>query len=202
MALQQIKLPDSIYLWRFVFKSKLITISSLLHELNSLFLNENLKPTGMNHNLDKIDLKILKILQENAKITNLQLSGEIGLSPAPTLERVKKLETAKLIKGYYTQVNEEALGIGIKAVIQITLARQLENAISNFKKEINKIPEIMECYQVTGNADYILIVLLKDIRDFENLISQRLSKVEEIGQMQTMVILSKVKDSKLLPLDY
>src|SRR4051812_43716756 len=100
MALQQIKLPDSIYLWRFVFKSKLITISSLLHELNSLFLNENLKPTGMNHNLDKIDLKILKILQENAKITNLQLSGEIGLSPAPTLERVKKLETAKLIKGY------------------------------------------------------------------------------------------------------
>ena len=156
----------------------------------------------MNHNLDKIDLKILRILQENAKITNLQLSGEIGLSPAPTLERVKKLETAKLIQGYYTQVNEEALGIGIKAVIQITLARQLENAISNFKKEINKIPEIMECYQVTGNADYILIVLLKDIRDFENLISQRLSKVEEIGQMQTMVILSKVKDSKLLPLDY
>ena len=156
----------------------------------------------MNHNLDKIDLKILRILQENAKITNLQLSGEIGLSPAPTLERVKKLETAKLIQGYYTQVNEEALGIGIKAVIQITLARQLENAISNFKKEINKIPEIMECYQVTGNADYILIVLLKDVRDFENLISQRLSKVEEIGQMQTMVILSKIKDSKLLPLDY
>lgn len=156
----------------------------------------------MNHNLDKIDLKILKILQENAKITNLQLSGEIGLSPAPTLERVKKLETAKLIQGYYTQVNEEALGIGIKAVIQITLARQLENAISNFKKEIAKIPEIMECYQVTGNADYILIVLLKDIRDFENLISQRLSKVEEIGQMQTMVILSKIKDSKLLPLEY
>jgi DNA-binding Lrp family transcriptional regulator len=156
----------------------------------------------MTHNLDKIDLKILKILQENAKITNLQLSGEIGLSPAPTLERVKKLETAKLIKGYYTQVDEEALGIGIKAIIQITLTRQLENAISNFKKEINKIPEIMECYQVTGNADYILIALLKDIRDFETLISQRLSKVEEIGQMQTMVILSKVKDSKLLPLNY
>ncbi|HSH66485.1 MAG TPA: Lrp/AsnC family transcriptional regulator [Bacteroidia bacterium] len=156
----------------------------------------------MSHNLDKIDLKILKILQENAKITNLQLSAEIGLSPAPTLERVKKLETAKLIKGYYTQVDEEALGIGIKAIIQITLTGQLENAISNFKKEIAKIPEIMECYQVTGNADYVLIALLKDIRHFENLISLRLSKVEEIGQMQTMIILSKVKDSKLLPLEY
>ena len=156
----------------------------------------------MYYNLDKIDLKILKILQENAKITNLHLSSEVGLSPAPTLERVKKLENAKLIKGYYTEVNEEALGVGIKAIIQITLTRQIENAIANFKKEINKIPEIMECYQVTGNADYILIVMLKDIRDFESLISQRLSKMEEIGQMQTRVILAKLKDSKVLPLNY
>lgn len=156
----------------------------------------------MQINLDKIDFKILRILQENAKITNLQLSGEVGLSPAPTLERVKKLENAKLIKGYYTEVDEEALGIGIKAIIQITLPRQVENAISNFKKEINQMPEIMECYQVTGNADYILIVMLKDIRDFESLISTRLSKMEEIGQMQTMMILSKVKDSKVLPLNY
>lgn len=156
----------------------------------------------MNYNLDKTDLKILKILQDNAKITNLQLSAEIGLSPAPTLERVKKLENAKLIKGYYTQLDYEALGIGISAIIQITLTRQVENAISNFKKEINKIPEIMECYQVTGNADYVLIVMLKDIRDFEALISQKLSKMEEIGQMQTMVVLSKPKDSKILPIEY
>lgn len=156
----------------------------------------------MNYNLDKTDLKILRILQENAKITNLQLSAEIGLSPAPTLERVKKLENAKLIRGYYTQLDPEALGIGISAIIQITLTRQVENAISNFKKEINKIPEIMECYQVTGNADYVLIVMLKDIRDFEALISQKLSKMEEIGQMQTMVVLSKPKDSKVLPIEY
>ena len=94
------------------------------------------------------------------------------------------------------------MGVGIKAIIQITLTRQIENAIANFKKEINKIPEIMECYQVTGSADYILIVMLKDIRDFEMLISTRLSKMEEIGQMQTMMILSKVKDSKVLPLNY
>lgn len=156
----------------------------------------------MNYNPDKTDLKILRILQENAKITNLQLSAEIGLSPAPTLERVKKLENAKLIRGYYAQLDPEALGIGISAIIQITLTRQIENAISNFKKEINKIPEIMECYQVTGNADYVLIVMMKDIRDFEMLISQKLSKMEEIGQMQTMVVLSKPKDSKVLPVDY
>ncbi len=156
----------------------------------------------MNINLDKIDLKILRTLQENAKITNLQLSSEIGLSPAPTLERVKKLERQKLIKGYHAQLNAEMVGIGISAIIQITLTRQIENAISNFKKEIIKIPEIMECYQVTGNADYVITVMLKDMRAFEELISQKLSKMEEIGQMQTMVILSKIKDSKVLPLNY
>lgn len=156
----------------------------------------------MNINLDKLDLKILRTLQENAKITNLQLSSEIGLSPAPTLERVKKLERLKLIKGYHAQLNAEMVGIGISAIIQITLTRQIENAISNFKKEINKIPEIMECYQVTGNADYVITVMLKDMRAFEELISQKLSKMEEIGQMQTMVILSKIKDSKVLPLNY
>lgn len=156
----------------------------------------------MNFNLDRTDLKILRTLQENAKITNLQLSAEIGLSPAPTLERVKKLENAKLIRGYYTQLDAEALGIGISAIIQITLTRQIENAIANFKQEINKIPEIMECYQVTGNADYVLIVMMKDIRDFESLISQKLSKMEEIGQMQTMIVLSKPKDSKVLPIGY
>jgi Lrp/AsnC family leucine-responsive transcriptional regulator len=156
----------------------------------------------MNYNLDKTDLRILRILQENAKITNLQLSTEIGLSPAPTLERVKKLENAKLIRGYYAQLDAEALGIGISAIIQITLTRQVENAISNFKKEISRIPEIMECYQVTGNADYVLIVMMKDIRAFESLISQKLSKMEEIGQMQTMVVLSKLKDSKVLPVEY
>ncbi|MCC6837167.1 MAG: winged helix-turn-helix transcriptional regulator, partial [Bacteroidia bacterium] len=80
----------------------------------------------MNINLDNIDLKILRILQENAKITNLQLSSEIGLSPAPTLERVKKLERKKLIKGYHAQLNSELVGVGISAIIQITLTRQIE----------------------------------------------------------------------------
>jgi len=156
----------------------------------------------MNYHLDKTDLKILRILQENAKITNLQLSAEIGLSPAPTLERVKKLEAAKLIRNYYAELDHEALGIGIRAIIMITLTRQVENAMSNFRKEISRIPEIMECYQVTGNADYVLIVMLKDMRDFEAMISQKLSRMEEIGQMQTMVVLSKPKDSRLLPLEY
>jgi Lrp/AsnC family leucine-responsive transcriptional regulator len=156
----------------------------------------------MANNLDKTDLKILKRLQENGKITNLQLSSEVGLSPAPTLERVKKLEQGGFIKSYHAEVNELILGIGIQVWIQISLSRQRDNAISNFKKHIQTIDEIMECYQVTGDADYILKIMVQDIPAFEKLIAGRISKIEEIGQMKTMVILSQVKDSKVIPIPY
>jgi len=151
--------------------------------------------------LDVIDLKILRILQEKGRITNLQLSQEIGLSPAPTLERVKKLESSGVIEGYHAQVNDTLLGMGIKAFISISLERQKVDSIVTFKSKIQAIPEVLECYQITGNADYFLKVVVKDIPSFESLISNKLSQIEEIGQMQTMMILSKVKDSKVVHIE-
>jgi len=152
--------------------------------------------------LDGIDLKILKILQEKGKITNIQLSQEIGLSPAPTLERVKKLETSGMIKSYHALINAQKLGLGFSALIQISLTRQINNAIKNFTKAISEIPEVTQCLQVTGNFDYQLLVIVKDIPAFERLIADKLSKIEEIGQMQTQVVLSVIKDSKVLPIEY
>jgi Lrp/AsnC family leucine-responsive transcriptional regulator len=152
--------------------------------------------------LDKIDLKILRALQKDGRITNLQLSQDIGLSPAPTLERVKKLESAGVIASYHAAVNEQQLGLGIQAFISISLTRQIDNAIAGFKSKINDIAEIMECYQITGNADYLVKIMVKDIPSFEQLISNKLSKIEEIGQMHSMVILSKIKDAKEVPLEY
>tara|TARA_B100001175_G_C19450650_1_gene611136 strand:- start:438 stop:917 length:480 start_codon:yes stop_codon:yes gene_type:complete len=151
--------------------------------------------------LDIIDLKILRILQEKGRITNLLLSQEIGLSPAPTLERVKKLESSGVIESYHAQVNDSLMGIGIKAFISISLERQKVDSIVTFKEKIQATAEILECYQVTGNADYLLKVVVKDIPSFERLISTKLSQIEEIGQMQTMMILSKVKDSKVIPFE-
>lgn len=156
----------------------------------------------MKNCLDSIDLTILKILQEKGRITNLQLSQKIGLSPAPTLERVKKLENSNIIKGYYAKINPQALGIDIQAFIMISLTRQIDNAIKNFTKQINKIDEIVECYQITGNFDYILKIIVKDIRSFEQLIANKLSKIDEIRQMQTMIVLSTVKESSIIPYDY
>jgi Lrp/AsnC family leucine-responsive transcriptional regulator len=152
--------------------------------------------------LDKTDLKILKQLQENGRITNLQLSNEVGLSPAPTLERVKKLEKNKVIESYHAKVNNAVVGLGIEALIMINLVRQIDNAISDFKKGIANIPEIVECYQITGNSDYIIKVVVEDISAFEQLIANKLSKMEQIGQMQSMVVLSKIKESPVAPLNY
>lgn len=163
-----------------------------------IFVKNNHMELGIK--LDVIDLKILRLLQEKGRITNLQLSQEIGLSPAPTLERVKKLETSGVIEGYHAQVNDTLLGMGIKAFISISLERQKVDSIVTFKAKIQAIPEVLECYQITGNADYFLKVVVKDIPSFESLISNKLSKIEEIGQMQTMMILSKVKDSKVVPI--
>ncbi|MBL4653236.1 MAG: Lrp/AsnC family transcriptional regulator [Flavobacteriales bacterium] len=152
--------------------------------------------------IDKTDLKILKMLQEDGRITNLQLSNEVNLSPAPTLERVRKLEKHGIIKSYHADVDEDKMGMGIKAIIQVSLVRQLDNALQNFKKQIMEIDEVVECLQVTGAFDYQLRVIVKDIPAFDKLITEQLSKVEEIGQMQTYVVLSTVKKSNVLPLNY
>jgi len=93
--------------------------------------------------LDELDLSILKRLQENGKITNLQLSKDIGLSPAPTLERVKKLESNGFIQSYHALVDESKLELGISAFMQISLIRQRDNAITNFIDQINEIDEVL-----------------------------------------------------------
>ena len=153
-------------------------------------------------NLDKTDFKILQILQEQGRITNIQLSSDIGLSPAPTLERVKKLEKRGFIKSYHAIVDAEKLGLGVRTFIQITLHWHKNNAINNFIKKISEIDEVVECHHVTGSADFILKIHVTDINAYERLILDRISKIEEIGHLQTMMILSTFKLSRTIPLDY
>ena len=133
--------------------------------------------------LDELDLSILKRLQENGKITNLQLSKDIVLSPAPTLERVKKLEHNGFIESYHALVDESKLDIGISAFMQISLIRQRDNAIINFIQQINLIDEVMECYNVTGQADYLLKIMVKDIGAFDTLVKEKLTPILELFQL-------------------
>jgi DNA-binding Lrp family transcriptional regulator len=152
--------------------------------------------------LDKTDLKILKHLQEDGCLSNLDLSAKVGLSPTPIFERVKKLEKAKIIKGYHAEVDVAAMGLGIQTFMMISLQQTMGDAIPNFIRQINSIPEIVECHHVTGSSDYILKIMVEDIAAYENLAMGTIRNIKEIGSMSTMVILSTVKDSKVVPMQY
>lgn len=152
--------------------------------------------------LDKIDLKILKILQESGRITNLQLSSDIGLSPAPTLERVRKLENSGYIKSYHAHVDAKSLGMDVTTFVKVKLNSYKSESINNFLAQVQKVDEIIECHYVTGSADFILKLMVKDMSAYERLIFDKMSKIQEIGNMETMVVLSTLKQSKALPMEY
>jgi DNA-binding Lrp family transcriptional regulator len=152
--------------------------------------------------LDKIDLKILQILQKNSKITNLDLSKKIGLSPAPTLERVKKLESINVIESYHAKVSAEKIGLNVSTFVLVTLAWNKENALENFIEKINKIDEVTEAYIITGDGDFLLKIITKDIPSYEQLLFKKLSQIDEVERLKTFMTLSKVKKSKMLPFDY
>jgi len=156
----------------------------------------------MTDGVDKTDLKILKILQGDGRITNLQLSTDVGLSPAPTLERVKKLERAGIIRSYHAELNAEAMGLGIQAFMMVSLAINKNNAITKFESKIKEISEIVDCYHLTGAADYLLNIMVPDILAYDILIREKLSMIEEITSMQSLIVLSQVKKSNCLPLNY
>lgn len=152
--------------------------------------------------LDKTDLKILELLQKNSKITNLDLSKKIGLSPAPTLERVKKLESTDVITSYHAKVDPEALGLKVQTYVLVNLAWQKEKALDQFIEKIKAIDEITETYIITGEADFIMKIVCKDITEYEKLLFKTLSQIEEIERIKTLMTLSNIKKSKILPFDY
>ncbi|WP_128545558.1 Lrp/AsnC family transcriptional regulator [Larkinella soli] len=150
--------------------------------------------------LDQIDRKVLEILQTNAKITNAQLSKEIGLSPAPTLERVKKLETSGIIQSYHAQLNRERVGLGVTTFVQVTLVGHKKQVTESFVNAVREIPEIIECHHITGSGDFLLKVIARDISSYQVLMLEKINEIEEVASTQTMVILSTFKESKVLPI--
>jgi len=151
---------------------------------------------------DKIDLNIIRILQENSKITNLELSKKVGLSPAPTLERVKKLESNGIISSYHAVIDAHAIGLNVQTFVLVSLAWQKENAQQQFLDKVKSIDEITECYIITGEADFLIKIICKDIPTYEQLLFKTLSQIEEIERLKTLMTLSTVKNSSVLPFEY
>ncbi len=156
----------------------------------------------VNLKLDKVDKQIIKTLQENCKITNLELSKRIGLSPAPTLERVKKLESTGVITSYNAHVNPASIGLAVQTYLLVEIAWNIDDALDNFLGKISAIDEVVECYIITGEADALMKIICKDIQSYENLLFKTLSKIDEIERLKTLMTLSQVKKTHTLPFNY
>lgn len=153
-----------------------------------------------NIKLDATDRKILEILQANSNITNAQLAKEIGLSPAPTLERVNKLETSGVIKSYHAVIDPGCVGLGVSTFVMVTLKGHNKENIDKFIKAINNISEVIECHHITGAGDFILKIVCADISAYQQLMLEQVSNIEVVDSLQSMVILSTFKDSRALPI--
>ncbi len=153
-----------------------------------------------NVKIDGTDRKILEILQADSNITNAQLAKEIGLSPAPTLERVNKLESSGVIKSYHAVIEPAAVGLGVSTFVMVTLKGHNKENIEKFIKAIQQITEIIECHHITGAGDFILKIVAADIAAYQQLMLEKVSNIDVVDSLQSMVILSTFKDSKALPI--
>lgn len=153
-----------------------------------------------NIKLDSVDKKILEILQENSNITNAQLAKQIGLSPAPTLERVNKLETSGVIKSYHAVVDAASVGLGVSTFVMSSLKGHNKQNIDKFISAIKLVDEVVECHHITGSGDFLLKIVCADIAAYQQLMLDKVSNIDVVDSLQSMVILSTFKDSKSIPI--
>jgi Lrp/AsnC family leucine-responsive transcriptional regulator len=150
--------------------------------------------------MDAIDLRILDRLQHDARISNVELAKAVNLSPSPCLARVRALEERGLINRYVTLLDAKKLGLMVSVLVQVTLEKQIEPALETFEKAVRERPEVMECYLMTGDADYLLRVLVPDVPAFERFILEFLSRVPGVGNIKSSFALKQVKYQTALPL--
>lgn len=160
----------------------------------------NLQNEMLNEAPDAIDWKILGLMQDDARLSNVDLAKAVGLSPSPCLARVRALEEAGYIRRYVSLLDPRRVGLAVSVFIQVTLERQIESALEVFEKAIRERPEVMECYLMTGEADYLLRVVVPDLQALEHFILQFLSRVPGVGNIKSSFSLKQVKYETALPL--
>lgn len=152
-----------------------------------------------NIQLDATDRKILRILQTDAGITNVELAKRVHLSPSPCLARVKALEAAGVIRAYVALANPLALGLSLNVFIQVSLEKQIESELARFQAAMADCPEVMECYLMTGDADYLLRVVVPDMQGLERFIVSQLSRIPGVKNIRSGFALKQVKYQTALP---
>ena len=149
--------------------------------------------------LDRIDRQILSILQRDARIANTELADEIGLTPAPTLRRVRRLEEEGVIHRYVALLNPKLVNRDLMVMVRVTLDKQTKQGFQDFAEQMRARPEVLECYLMTGPRDYWLRVVVPDLDAYERFVKQKLTRVEGIASIESSFALEQVKYTNVLP---
>jgi len=151
-------------------------------------------------NLDEIDRALLRALQEDARRSNVELARLVDLSATGLQKRLRRLEEAGVIVGYAARLDREALGYDMLCFVQVTLQRHEPDAVDNFRREVQAMPEVLECHHLTGEFDYLLKVVVRNRKHLERFILNTLTPVRGMDKIRTSLVLSEIKSAAALPI--
>jgi Lrp/AsnC family leucine-responsive transcriptional regulator len=154
------------------------------------------------HEINKIDRNILRVLQRDARMTFAELARRVGLSTTPCKQRVKKLERDGVIRGYQAILNPDSLGAGLVVFVQIRLNRTAQDVFEDFKKAALELPEVQECYLVSGNFDYLIKARVADMAAYRALLGDTLLALPGVQESTSYVVMEQVKESLALVVPY
>lgn len=149
-----------------------------------------------------MDCNILNMLQEDARISNVDLSEKVHLSPSPCLRRVRRLESEGTIRSYVTLLDPAEVGLPVSVFVQVSLERQVDDALENFEREVVARPEVMECYLMTGDSDYLLRVVAPDLESFQRFLLEHLTRIPGVASIKSSFALKQVSYRTALPLGH
>lgn len=150
--------------------------------------------------IDEIDRNILRLLQEDGRMTLAKLSEAVGLSPSPCLRRVRMLEEAKVISRYVAVLDQQRVGLPVSVFASIKLEKQQEEALNRFAKAVARWPEVLECYLMTGSRDYLLRIVVEDLPAYERFLKQKLTRLPGVASIESSFALEQVKYTNVLPI--
>ena len=151
--------------------------------------------------LDKLDIRILRVLQRDARVSYVDLAEAVGLSSTPCIERVKRLEKEGYIEGFYTKLNAKKLGFGMLVFVEISLSYQSPDAFQSFNKAVKQLPYIMECHLVSGDADYLLKARIEDMSEYRALLGDMLLTLPGVKHSKSYIVMEEVTESSALPVE-
>ncbi|MBN35539.1 MAG: ArsR family transcriptional regulator [Rhodospirillaceae bacterium] len=151
--------------------------------------------------MDAYDRNILSHLQQNGRASNVELAEDVGLSPSPCLRRVRELERRGVIRQYAALLDASAVGLGVSVLAEVRLERQTEALLDDFEAHIRARPEVVECYLMTGDHDYMLRIVVPDLEAYRTFVLDHLSKAPGVSNIRSSFALKQVKYSTALPLD-